>query len=590
MTAPIDELKVFAQRCEAKAFLVAEGHIELRDAMDELQSAAEGYALPARIGQDAVQKLIVDAMDKAGCDFGSNPYWPMMNGAGVEELARENIGRSLLEPVCDWPALDKKLLGDDRAPAPALNFDALPQAWTEWVRQMAEDCGSSADYVASNLIGTASAVLGNVRRVRAGEGWTEQPHLWIANVGAPSSNKTPALRPFQAACSEIEQKHRPAFEEALVKYREGKELAAAEEAAWKAKIKDAVSEGKTPPKKPRAAEAPTPPKEPRVLVIDTTTERVQMLLVDNPRGLILVRSELAGFLGQLEKHGSSDADRGFYLESWDGGVYYVDRIKYEDGAKIVRHNSLAIVASVQPDKLEPVFSGPNDGLFTRFLYTFPEPVPPQPLQGDGNKERIAALRNAFDRLRSLPWAHDYDGREVPELLNVEDEGLQILQRMRQEIFRATKKGARGILATWRGKNPGRLLRLALVYEFLDWSYSGAGAVPTMVRAESVRRAELYLQYCEAMLERVLGDLAYTEAQRDAAILAQFIFDTKPARINERQIYQQRGFHHLRDADRRKSVFAELAAAGWIRKDEASGKRGRSASDWEVNSTIFRVVN
>ena len=587
----VDELKVFAERCEAKAYLVAEGQIELHDAVNELQSAAESYGLIDRVGQDAIQKLIVDAMGKAGCEVEPDLYSPAMNGIQVGEvLASENIGRSLLEPESGWPDLDKRLLGDDRAPAPALNFDALPQAWTDWVRQMAEDCGSSPDYIASNLIGTASAVLGNARRVRAGDGWIEPPQLWIANVGAPSSNKTPALRPFQAACSEIELKDRPAFEEALAKYKEEKELAAAEEAAWKTELRDAVSAGKTRPKKPKAAEAPKPPKEPRVLVIDSTTERVQMLLVDNPGGLILVRSELAGFLGQLEKHGSSDADRGFYLESWDGGVYYVDRIKYEDGAKIVRYNSLAIVASVQPDKLDQVFSGPNDGLFTRFLYTFPEPVPPQPLQGDGNKDRIASLRRVFDRLRSLAWARDYDGREVPGLLNVEDAGLQILQRMREENFQATKKGARGILATWRGKNPGRLLRLALVFEFLEWAYSGAGMAPTIVSADAVRRAELFLQYCELMLERVLGDLAYSEAQRDAAALAQFIHETKPARINERQIYQQRGFHHLRSADRRKAAFAELAAAGWIRKVELPAKGGRPTRDWEVNPASLRVVN
>jgi hypothetical protein len=321
-----------------------------------------------------------------------------------------------------WLPLDEKLLGDDRAPAPALDFDALPPAWCEWIRQMADDCGSPADYVASNLVGTASAILGNARRVRAGDGWVEQPHLWVANVGAPSSNKTPALRPFQTACSQIELKDRPAFEAAMAKYKEEKDLAGAAEAAWKAEIKEAFSKGETRPAKPEAAEPPKAPTEPPVLVIDTTTERVQMLLVDNHRGLVLVRSELAGFLGQLEKHGSSDADRGYYLESWDGHVYMVDRIKYEDGARIVPYNSLAMVASVQPDKLETVFAGPNDGLFTRFLYTFPEPTASHPLTGQGNRDRIKCLLNAFDCLHSLTWARDHEGRPTPELLDVDDDG------------------------------------------------------------------------------------------------------------------------------------------------------------------------
>ena len=251
------------------------------------------------------------------------------------------------------------------------------------------------------------------------------------------------------------------------------------------------------------------------------------------------------------------------------------------------YNSLAIVASVQPDKLQQVFSGPNDGLFTRFLYIFSEPVPPRPPKNQGNKERIACLRDAFDRLHSLAWSHDYEGREVPGLLDVENDGVQILQRVREEIYQVTKN-TRGILATWRGKNPGRLLRLALVFEFLEWAYSG-GAEPTIVRAESVRRAELYLQYCDLMLERVLGELAYSEAQRDAAALAQYISETKPTRINERDFYRQRGFHHLRDRDRRKAAFAELEAAGWVRKANAAPKGGRPSSGWEVHP-LARTIN
>jgi hypothetical protein len=303
----------------------------------------------------------------------------------------------------------------------------------------------------------------------------------------------------------------------------------------------------------------------------------------------LDRSELSGFLGQLEKHGSADGDRAFFLESWDGGPYSVDRVKHTEGGKLIRFNSLAIVATVQPDKLVTVFSGPDDGLFTRFLFIMPEPVPPQPPRNHGgNQERIACLRTAFDRLHLLTWAHDYEGREVPELLNIDDEGQDILQRVREEIFEViTKKGVRGIPATWRGKNSGRLLRLALVFQLLEWAYSG-GPEPTVVSGEFVRRAELYLQYCQLMFEAVLGELAFTEAQRDAAALARFIHDAKLIRINERKIYQQRGFHHLRNPERRKAAFAELEVAGWIRKANApAAKGGRPTNDWEVNPLIFK---
>ena len=60
------------------------------------------------------------------------------NGADVISLADERAKG-------DWPIPDFSLVSDDRLPPPALNFDALPPAWVEWIKQTAEDCGSTPD-------------------------------------------------------------------------------------------------------------------------------------------------------------------------------------------------------------------------------------------------------------------------------------------------------------------------------------------------------------------------------------------------------------------------------------------------------------
>lgn len=189
------------------------------------------------------------------------------------------------------------------------------------------------------------------------------------------------------------------------------------------------------------------------------------------------------------------------------------------------------------------------------------------------------MRNAFSRLRSLNWDRDREGNEIPLLLRLDSEGLDLLHAIREETYAATQVG-RGPMMTWRGKTPGRLLRLALVFELLEWSLSD-DPQPCTISGASVRRAAAYLQYCAAMMERVLGDLAFTDAQRDAAELARFILADKPATLNERQVYQSRGFSRLRDPQRRKNAFAELHAAGWIRKI-AAVNLGRPAGDWDIN--------
>ena len=73
----------------------------------------------------------------------------------------------------------------------------------------------------------------------------------------------------------------------------------------------------------------------------------------------------------------------------------------------------------------------------------------------------------------------------------------------------------GFAAGWDGKNPGRLLRLALVFELLAWAVRG-DAEPATVSADAVARAGAYLDYAGDMLHRVTAGLARTESEADAA--------------------------------------------------------------------------
>jgi hypothetical protein len=56
-----DPLVVFLARCEARADLVANNMMQLRDAVDGLQLAAERTGLVDELGQDGVQRLMATA-------------------------------------------------------------------------------------------------------------------------------------------------------------------------------------------------------------------------------------------------------------------------------------------------------------------------------------------------------------------------------------------------------------------------------------------------------------------------------------------------------------------------------------------------
>ena len=118
----------------------------------------------------------------------------MLPRDGAAELRRIVALAPEMSERDTWPEPDMRLVEDDRAPAPALDEDALPAGWDEWIAAEAAARGCPSDYVAAGLIAAASAWIGHARHVAATVTWSEPPHLWLALIGPPSSGKTPAPR------------------------------------------------------------------------------------------------------------------------------------------------------------------------------------------------------------------------------------------------------------------------------------------------------------------------------------------------------------------------------------------------------------
>ncbi len=546
----------------------------------------------AKLNAQAAAARLRDAAAGAPAPSAAKPKTRDINDVktehGIDEVRRMFDSAEADEPhhgdkSAKWPEPDMHLIEDDRLPLPPFDRKALPPAWMDWAENTARDCGAPIDYIAATLISVASAVIGNARRASPWEGWVEQPHLWFALIGQPSTNKTVALAPFKAACNAIEKNAEPAHKEALKQYAEKKQAADAARRQWQEAVKQAVGSDETPPSMPDDAHEPDQPVPPRVMIADASTEEVGKLLAGNHCGLVLLRSELSGWLGQFDRYGGAGADRAFYLESWDGGSHVIDRVKFGGVPLRIPYASLAIVGSLQPDHLRRVFEGINDGLAARFIYVWPSPIPPQRPDRSGAEDRIKTLHSAFAKLRRLNWDRDDFGDPVPMVLRFDEPALDILDRVRREAFEANQIRGAGLMTGWRGKNPGRLLRLALVFELLQWAVAG-DAEPTVISQEMTARAADFLDYAASMMSYVFRDLLVTDTERDAASLARFIKASCASILNERKIYQKEGFHRLRVAQHRKSVFAKLVEAGWIRRaDVPTG--GRPRGDWEVNPKV-----
>jgi hypothetical protein len=276
------------------------------------------------------------------------------------------------------------------------------------------------------------------------------------------------------------------------------------------------------------------------------------MMAANPRGLLLFRDELAGWLGAMDRYNNgAGADRAFWLEAYGGRRFTVDTQKDGDTAPMIDHLAIGIIGALTVDKGRAAMAEQdNDGLGARFLYVWPAPRKPSIPKGEPPD---AMLRDALMKLAALPW-------EPPEplLLPFTESAQAIIQARREMVAGAD---ASGLLGAWIGKMPGHVIRLAVIFQHLQWLADG-GDPP-----------------------RVIDELA---AGRADGLLARVIVEEGPERLNSRL---QARSGPVRDVDRVKAALLDLEAAGWVRRDPVrhGDGPGRQRDDWEVRPDLLALL-
>jgi hypothetical protein len=361
-----------------------------------------------------------------------------------------------------WSEPDLGLLGNGGRSAPAFPLSFLGSQWAELVERWARGASAPVDYVASTLLASAGALLANVRWPRAGASWTEPPLLWIGNVGSPSTGKSPAMSAVFHPVQHVEDRMAADFEQTVAAYEMQRETAKAQREAWEAEVKAAIRDGGEPPLRPESAILPDEPVRPRVRVMDATVEKLGALSAALPRGLLLVRDELAGWLGAFDKYGGGGSDRAFAIEMYGGRPYTIDRMKNREPLH-VRHLSIGVIGGIQPDKLAGLVDGLDDGLPARFLWVWPDTLPRFTLARDLADD--SAAQEAFDRLANLTMGSDAHGNPEPIVIRLARDAEDILEEFSREML-SRAEDASGAFAGALGKVRGQALRLATILEFL----------------------------------------------------------------------------------------------------------------------------
>jgi Protein of unknown function (DUF3987) len=483
----------------------------------------------------------------------------------------------------EWGEPDMSIVRAGRREAPHFPLEVLGQEWGEWVTDAAEASAAPPDYVALPLLASTSSLIGNARWIQATPGWSEPPHLWCGVVGDSGSSKSPAADCLlRDVLPKIEINMRAEFPDKLEEWRKAAELSKAQHEIWEGEVRKAAKEGIPPPLPPRD-KAPAEPQEPRLRQNDVTIEKVASLLASAaPKGLLVVRDELAGWLLGMTNY--NDAGRAFWLEAYGGRSFRVERQKHSEPI-VVPRLVLSVMGGTQPDKLAELFKDSDDGLLARFVWAWPDP---RPFRLSQRAPNVKFAAEALDRLRLLEMTPaTEDAPASPILVPLVGNALPMLESFAQDMQTA-QGDAGGLLRSAYGKARGLAVRLALVLEFMRWAARPGLSAPPREVGETVfaQACDLVADYFMPMAARVYGDAAMLQAERNAATLARWIVKNKPREVHVRSLQRDVRLPGLRDAETIRAACDALADADWLRSPPPGAFQARGKVAYPVNPAII----
>jgi Protein of unknown function (DUF3987) len=515
-----------------------------------------------------------------------------------EELAMrsKNTPKEALVIQLDrsWAEPDESLIEDRRGELPEFPIETFPPRLLRWLLRAARGAGVRYDHIAIPLLAATSSLIGTARRVQATTAWLEPVTLWSCVVAPSGDRKTPGLKVLLRALDRIEEENAPQNQEAHRAHQMRAQVAKEAMKRWRKACHEAVNAN--PPQDP-----PTMPIdavdigdfiEPALHVQDATIQRLGKLCLARPRGMLVIRDELSGlFAGMSRQLGA----RAFYLESWVGSRFVVERVD-DDRSFTVPNLLVGVTGGFQPDKIARAFAGDEDGMAERFLFGWPA-SPDYYRLTDEVSEVEPEFKNLLMHLIRLP-DEDPNGRFAPRVI-----ALSAAARNQFEGYRRyvddLKRSLDGRERSWLVKSETQVLRLAAVLCYLKWASdvpSGATGFEAiaaalepdeiaelpMVNAIALMR-EYFWPHARAALRLIGASDRYKQLRR----ALRWIQAHRISVVSLKDIRREALAGSL-DADQTRDLMDRLVVAGWLRPNKTE-TGGRPQERWLVHPKIFETA-
>lgn len=456
--------------------------------------------------------------------------------------------------------------------------DALPAPLCEFVEAGAKSIGCDPAFIALPLLSAVAAAIGTSRCLHLKNGWTAPAILWSAIVGESGSAKTPA---FQLVMKPLRRLQVEAMERFVEQQKEHEvDLAIYEKALadWKRNR----NTDDPPPEKPE------PPAAKRYFVGDTTVEALSPILATNPRGVLLSRDELAGWLNSFDRYaGGKGGDEAIWLSLYNGETITVDRKTGSAPTLIVPGAAVSIAGGIQPAILHKALGTHHrqSGLAARFLFAYP-PRRTKTWNESGISPRLEKqLADLLERLYELQPDFGEGGRDKPLVVRLVAEAKEAWIGYYDRHAAEASELSGDLAAAW-SKLEETAARLALVIHCVrDVTGVPTSTCPTLLDEASMLSAIRLAEWFKRETRRVYSLLSESDDERLQRELLEWI-DRKGGVVTAREV--QQGHRRITSATDAEAALEELVKRGdgaWQASEQ--GRAGRPARRF-VSATASTV--
>jgi hypothetical protein len=450
--------------------------------------------------------------------------------------------------------------------------DELPEPIRSFIRAAAAAMVCDPAYVVLPILSACSVAIGNTHRLSIKRTWIEPAILWTAIVGESGTAKSPAI---ELALTEVRKRQHDALKRHLAEVKTHAKSTAAH-ARDMARWTKGDSEG-APPERPEA------PIAERCWTDDATTEALVALLQQNPRGLLMVRDELAGWLLSFDRYaGGRGGDAAKWLEMFGGRPLVVDR----KGAATIAVPCawVAITGGIQPETLRRALGREHrdSGLAARLLLAWPPRKAKRWTEADVQPAISGRMADLFDRLFLLKPDAGRDGETRPWIATLDDGARAAFIRFFAEHNAAQVELHGDDAAAW-SKLEGYAPRLALVFHLIRHAADDPGATdPRKIDLRSMEAAIRVTRWFANETLRVNAMLSESDAERKTRLLVEWI-ERRGGKATVRDL--TRGPREYRD----KPEVAEAALRALIAAGVGRWERTNAGTEGGRPTERFRLM-